>query len=391
MRKAQVKQRPTRAALARPRRASPRDPRGELPLRAADRPDGKDGRTLDSRILLSGTSGTPVYLQLANQLKYLIVTGDLAAGDRLPSARHLADNVSINRNTVLSAYAILRRDGYVAANHGGGTVVLPSSSTSDPYRAAAMRPEVLTLVDQVVARGSELGVLPGELASLVASHAGTRSQRSPLAIAFVECNRQSLSHFVDPIQREFDVTVRPVLIQDVTAAAARREMEGIDCVVTTFYHFAEVRRLLGRAADSTEIFAIGARPHVSILDALERLPRPSTVGVMYFGHEGDGSAAERVRRMAEAIEQTNIAGLRVRPLLLAERPPASVFSSIDVVVVRSENLIAARSVIPPGIAVIEFINDLDNASRSFLRDVFDDLRAKNRNSVPAALVKTVHA
>lgn len=387
MRKAQVKRRPTRSTLTRPRDASARDAR-ELLGRAA--PDGRNGRSLDSQILLSGTSGTPVYLQLANQLKYLIVTGDLAPGDRLPSARHLADNVSINRNTVLSAYAILMRDGYVFANHGGGTVVLPSSSTSDPYRAVAMRPEVLALVGEVVARASQLGVLPGELASLVASHAGARSERSPLAIAFVECNRQSLSHFVDPIQREFDVAVRPILIEDVSTAAGRREMEGIDCVVTTFYHFAEVRRLLGRAGHPAEVFAIGARPHVSILEALERLPRPSTVGVMYFGHEGDGRAAERVRRMAEAIEQANIAGLRVRPLLLPERPPAASFSSIDVVVVRSENLTAARGVIPRGIAVIEFVNDLDNASRHFLRDVFDDLRAKKRTSVPSALVRVVN-
>jgi GntR family transcriptional regulator len=349
------------------------------------RTDPRDGHDLDSRILLSGTSGTPVYLQLANQLKYLIVTGDLAVGDRLPSARHLADNVSINRNTVLSAYAILRRDGYVAANHGGGTIVLSSSDIPDPYREAALRPEVLALIDQVVARASDLGILPGELASLVASHAGTRSQRSPLTVAFVECNRQSLGHFVDPIQREFDVAVRPVLIEDMTSAVRRGELRDIDCVVTTFYHFAAVRRLLSQASVSSEIFAIGARPHVSIVEALERLPRPSTFGVVYFGHEGDGSAAERVRRMAEAIEQTNIAGLRVRPLLLPERPEPALFSGIDAVVVRSENLTAARRVIPSGLAVIEFINDLDNASRRFLRDVFDDLRAKKRKDVGSRL------
>ena len=66
------------------------------------------------RIRLSQQSGTPVYIQLADQLKYLIGTGELPPGTRLPSARRLSSNLYINRNTVLSAYAILAAESYVA-------------------------------------------------------------------------------------------------------------------------------------------------------------------------------------------------------------------------------------------------------------------------------------
>src|SRR5687767_13474521 len=106
----------------RARQRAPRSParRGRSPSVAAVRrrphPSARaaidaaeDRRHLGKRIRLSETSATPVYLQLADQLKYLIATGELVAGSRLPSARHLADNVSINRNTVLNAYAILGR------------------------------------------------------------------------------------------------------------------------------------------------------------------------------------------------------------------------------------------------------------------------------------------
>jgi len=284
---------------------------------------------------------------------------------------------------VLSAYALLRRHGYVEANHGGGTVVLSSTAGQDPYRDA-VRPEILELVDQTVLRAAELGIAPEHLASLVASHASTREGAAPLTVAFVECNRQSLSHFVGPIEREFGAVVRPVLIDDIAASAERGDLKGLDCVVTTFYHFAAVRRLLVESSVAADLFAIGARPHVSILESLEKLHRPSTVGIVYFGHEDNGTAAERLRRMSEAIEQTNIKGLRVRPLLLPERPDPSLFRRIDAVVVRSENMAAARRVIPAGIMVIEFINDLDNASRHFLRDVLDDLRARKRGPLKVA-------
>lgn len=337
---------------------------------------------LGVRIRLSETSGAPVYLQLADQIKYLIATGDLAAGGRLPSARHLADNLSVNRNTVLNAYALLRRHGYVRANHGGGTVVLAASTAKDPYRDA-LRPEVLELVDRTVVRAAELGIAPEQLASLVASHASTRGEGIPLVVAFVECNRQSLSHFVGPIEGEFGVVVRPLLIADIPASAKRGELRTVDCVVTTFYHYAAVRRSLERSAVASDLFAIGARPHVSILEALEKLRKPATVGVVYFGHEDDGTAAERLRRMSQAIEQTNIKGLRVRPLLLPERPDPSLFRRVDAVVVRSENMSAARKSIPAGVRVIEFINDLDSASRHFLRDVLEDLRARKRGATSA--------
>ena len=56
---------------------------------------------LGGRIRLSQKKGTRVYKQLADQLKYLIGTGELPPGIRLPSARRQSSNLYINRNTVL--------------------------------------------------------------------------------------------------------------------------------------------------------------------------------------------------------------------------------------------------------------------------------------------------
>jgi hypothetical protein len=152
-----------------------------------------------------------------------------------------------------------------------------------------------------------------------------------------------------------------------------------------------VRRFLRDLGVEVEVFAIGVRPHVSVLEKLERLPRPATVGVVYFGQEGDGSTEERLRRMAETIEQTNLKDVKVRQLLLPARPDASVFVGVTAVVVRSESISAARRAIPAGIEVIEFINDLDSASRRFLGEVFNDLRLRRARSMRSRTSAVQHA
>src|SRR3712207_9166900 len=90
-------------------------------------------RALGGRIRLNQHSGTPVYIQLADQLKYLIGIGELPPGARLPSARLLSSNLNINRNTVLSAYAILAAESLVVGHRGGGTLVAtpPADKTEE--------------------------------------------------------------------------------------------------------------------------------------------------------------------------------------------------------------------------------------------------------------------
>ncbi|MCX7771850.1 MAG: PLP-dependent aminotransferase family protein [Clostridia bacterium] len=79
-------------------------------------------------------SRVPIYLQLKNQLRSLIYSGELSAGSQLPPERKLADSLGLNRTTVLTAYRELKADGLVDSHVGKGTVVLPVlSEVSDRY------------------------------------------------------------------------------------------------------------------------------------------------------------------------------------------------------------------------------------------------------------------
>lgn len=74
-------------------------------------------------ILISNASGVPIYEQIEEQIKSQIMTGELAAGDALPSMRILAKELRISVITTKRAYEDLERDGYIETVVGKGSFV----------------------------------------------------------------------------------------------------------------------------------------------------------------------------------------------------------------------------------------------------------------------------
>jgi GntR family transcriptional regulator len=69
-------------------------------------------------------SATPVYRQIADGLRALLVHGAFKAGDRLPTVRQLAIDLAVHHNTVAQAYRLLADEGWLdLRRHHGATVV----------------------------------------------------------------------------------------------------------------------------------------------------------------------------------------------------------------------------------------------------------------------------
>jgi GntR family transcriptional regulator len=75
------------------------------------------------RLQLDAKSGVPFYRQIIDQVKAAIVTGTIGPGDRLPTVRQLAVDLSVNPNTVSRAYTELELTGLVETQMGSGTFV----------------------------------------------------------------------------------------------------------------------------------------------------------------------------------------------------------------------------------------------------------------------------
>ncbi len=74
-------------------------------------------------IIISNSSGVPIYEQIEEQIKSQIMTGELAAGDALPSIRMLAKDLKISVITTKRAFEELERDGFIESVVGKGSFV----------------------------------------------------------------------------------------------------------------------------------------------------------------------------------------------------------------------------------------------------------------------------
>ena len=81
------------------------------------------------QLRISNSDGTPIYQQIAAQVRHLIAAGRLQPGEELLPIRTLAEQLTVNPNTVARAYLELEKTGAVTKRHGSGTYVSESVST----------------------------------------------------------------------------------------------------------------------------------------------------------------------------------------------------------------------------------------------------------------------
>ena len=75
-------------------------------------------------IVISNNTGKPIYEQITTQVKAMIISGELKAGDAIPSMRALAKSIHVSVITVQRAYEELQRDGFIETEIGRGTYIL---------------------------------------------------------------------------------------------------------------------------------------------------------------------------------------------------------------------------------------------------------------------------
>jgi GntR family transcriptional regulator/MocR family aminotransferase len=79
--------------------------------------------TIFRNVLFDPAPDTPLYQQLYAHLRVAILSGELKRGTKLPSARALAVELNVSRNTILNAYRQLTAEGYLESAEGSGTFV----------------------------------------------------------------------------------------------------------------------------------------------------------------------------------------------------------------------------------------------------------------------------
>jgi GntR family transcriptional regulator len=127
-------------------------------------------------IRVSANDGVPIYLQIVNQVKYLVAAQRLGPGDALPSVRKLAEQLVVNPNTVARAYRELETAGVLTTRRGAGVYV---SDAGSPLSRGEQTKILTERIDALLAEARHLDVDLETLVELIHK----RSRRLPTSSA----------------------------------------------------------------------------------------------------------------------------------------------------------------------------------------------------------------
>ena len=123
-------------------------------------------------IRLNYRDARPIYEQVTDGLRQLVVTGALQDGDRLPSVRTLASSLAINPNTIQRAYEALEREGYLYTVAGKGSFAAAHGGVN-----TARRERLLEQFDASACELLFLGMTAGELSQRLEQAQRQREER----------------------------------------------------------------------------------------------------------------------------------------------------------------------------------------------------------------------
>lgn len=107
-------------------------------------------------------SRKPIYEQLTDKVKEMILHGILQTDEQLPSVRTLSQQLTVNPNTIQKAYRELEREGYIYSLQGKGSFIAPMKKEQNEIKKAEVRDELLRLMAEAV----YLGFTAAEISSL---------------------------------------------------------------------------------------------------------------------------------------------------------------------------------------------------------------------------------
>ena len=125
-------------------------------------------------ISLNYRDSRPIYEQIKDELRKLIVTGALSRDEKLPSVRALAAQLAINPNTIQRAYNELEGEGYIYSVPGKGSFASANAGGDENRKR-----ELMEKVRELLAELRYLGVSQQELADLIRGEAARSGETKP--------------------------------------------------------------------------------------------------------------------------------------------------------------------------------------------------------------------
>lgn len=206
------------------------------------------------------SSPLPIHAQIKEQIKWLIGKDLLKPGDILPSTNQLADQLSINRNTIQSIYSQLKKDGLLTTQRGIGTQVaseeeITQFKTQNPY---------FSFMEQTIKNAEDAGYNIEDLLLSGFAYMQLFNQRvnRKRHYLFVDCKVSSCVFYINEIKRMTSAEIHKI---DVSSPkdVIMKAINNADVIVTRNDFTEAVKKFV--SDDSKKFISVGDTKDVSLL------------------------------------------------------------------------------------------------------------------------------
>ncbi len=305
-----------------------------------------------------------MYVQVKEAVLAEIKSGQWKAGDKLPTERELSEKLKVSRNTVSQAYQELEAEGVLTSVQGRGTFVCDR----DDAVLIENRKDLLNkIIDIALEEGLQLGFTIDEFVEITEQRAKEKKEfLTNVQVVFIECNREQVDFFAKKLQFGSGVTITPLVLDEF-----RRNKEeylpkvlASDLVVTTFFHYDEVKELV---RNRSQVLAIALDPQLETIVKIARIPQGKRVGLVC---RSDNFASKVLLALKNAGLDMSI------DVSIGSQPDelASFVAAHDVLIVSPGRRREVESLSTRRQDVIEFIYKPDVASINLLRAALIDIR-----------------
>lgn len=257
---------------------------------------GDEAAVID-KLHVTPNSPIPLFLQLKSQFEYLIITGELSPGARLPSIRTLSQALGISPNTLVHAYRALEDAGLAISNPGSGFFVRGADSSRNGHHREA-RAQIRNLLHHALRQGLALDQVVQVFMAEVAVARDSLARRDVMVL----CKRNGRLDDLTMRMRQglagLDVQVTGVALEDVVDEPDLwlPRLAGAELVTSLLFDIRVTRRVL--EPHGIEAVPVLAVPAEEVRGRIIHLPPGTRVGVV-------ASAAEFIDGMIIAITEFN--------------------------------------------------------------------------------------
>lgn len=243
----------------------------------------------------------PIKEQLKRQIRGMIGSGLLTAGQPLPSCNDMSAILSVNRNTVAAAYSELSSEGILTTNRGAGTMVATTSLQTDTHALGA-------IMDEAFARAREMGFTSEQIADQFFSALASQGAAPPKTILMVWCNEMTIQGVGKTLKERLGVQIKSLLVEEIEQFPERAEkaLDGVDLVVTSLNYIESILPLA--TEKGIEVTGIILTPVGRVLNEIVRLPQGTTVGFVCVNNLAAKSTCKGVRLSGQVSLKTIWAG-----------------------------------------------------------------------------------